>query len=203
MSIFKKIKKATSSVTKAVSNAVKSVGGGVEKIAQGKVGEGLGDIGQAAARVGLDTVTGGNKNLVDGFSGGLLTSAEGAARGNTEDLTRIGVTGGAALAGGPAAAFAVNQGFSNGGGLQGALVSGIGFVGVPGAEFIANGVTNIVGGKSKVQPSGAPMIEYAPEESYSPSAPKKSNSMLLIGGAVVGVTLILLLVFLSFRKRKR
>lgn len=84
--------KAVDNFGSAASKAVKSVGKGVEKVAQGKVSEGLGDIGQAAMRSGLDVATGGNKKLVDSLSGGLMTSAEGAARGNSKDIIKTGLT---------------------------------------------------------------------------------------------------------------
>ena len=198
MSIFKKVKKAVSKVTKPVAKAV-------EKIAQGKVAEGLGDIGQTGARMGLDIATGGNKDLVDGFSGGLLTSAENAARGNTKDIARVGVTGAATFAGGPTAGFAVNNVLSNGGSItQAALAAGSGgdmsflsdvsgFLGNnPGIAQLANSALSGLGPKSapKVVQS-APAIQTI----EVPSARGMSMGMMVgIGSAVIGAIVLILVV---------
>lgn len=137
------LKKAVKSVTKPVSKVTSAVG----KIAQGKVAEGVGDITQTAARTGLDIATGGNKGQIDGISGGLLTSAENAARGNTGDASRVGLVGGATFFGGPLAGLAVNSVLANGGTLQdagyAALLNGQG-----GEMSIFNDINGFLGGNS-------------------------------------------------------
>lgn len=192
-------------VTKAVSKVVKPVAKAVEKVAQGKVGEGLGDIGQTGARMGLDIATGGNKNLVDGFSGGLLTSAENAARGNTKDIARVGVTGAASFAGGPTAGFAVNNILANGGSItQAALAAGSGgdmsflsdvsgFLGNnPGIAQLANSALSGLGPKSapKVVQS-APAIQTIEVPSSKGMTP---NIMIGVGLAVVSLIVVMLVV---------
>jgi hypothetical protein len=197
------VSKHVKKVSSAVGSAVKSVSSGVSKIAQGKVAEGLGDIGQTAARAGLDTVTGGNKKIADQLSGGLLTSAEMAARGNTKDITRVGAVVGATVAGGPGAGMAVNGGFAAGG-FQGGLAAGLGGVGVPGAGLIAGAVSNVVGsGGGSMAPSSAPMYQapmYSPAPVYQGTSGGINNSTMIMGAAFAGVLLILVL-FLGMRRR--
>lgn len=202
------LKKAVKSVTKAVSAPIASVGKAVEKIAQGKVAEGLGDIGQTGLRTGLDTVTAGNKSLVDSYSGGLLTSAEQAARGNTKDATRVGVVGGATFFGGPMAGFAANNVFANGGNFaQAALAAGSGgemgflsdingFLGNnPALSQLANNVISGLGPKS------APKVVQQAPAVQTVEVARKGMSMGAMIGIGAGVIAVALLAVVMLRKK--
>lgn len=198
------LKKIVKSVTKPVSNVVNGVG----KIASGKISEGLGDIGQTAAGTGLDIVTGGNKKIADGLSGGLLTTAENAARGNTADIARLGVTGGAALAGGPGAALAANSAFANGGnilqaGFSGVLGSDTGlgnFLNNSALGNLASGaLSGLINGKPKPVASVPDFYPQETSSAYSPSV--KNNNMPLILG--IGALFVLLVVFMFFILKRR
>lgn len=118
MSIFKK-------AVKTVSNVAKPILKGAEKIVQGKVSEGVGDIAQTSARMGLDISTGGNRQLVNAYTGGLLDTAENAARGNTGDAAKLGVVGGATYLGGPLGFMAANSALANGGSAINAGAAGL------------------------------------------------------------------------------
>lgn len=191
------LKKIVKSVTKPVSSVVNGVG----KIASGKISEGLGDIGQTAVRTGLDVATGGNKKLVDGLSGGLLTTAEQAARGNTGDLAKIGVVAGATIAGGPGAGLMANSVISQGGNVFQAGLAGFGGTELgasPLGQLASNSLTGLFNGN----PKPAPVVQeqfVSPAISYA--TPKSSNTGLIVG-IVGGVLVLVLAMFLFIRKRR-
>lgn len=196
----KTVKKAT----KAVSSVAKSATGAVSKIAQGKVAEGLGDLGQTAARTGLDIATGGNKKIVDAYSGGLLTSAEQAARGNTSDATRVGIVGGATLVGGPMAGYTTNMVLARGGSPLEAGAAVLGAANLGGDMSILSDVGNFIssnkdligqvvdfGNKPKAAPSAAAPVAI-PQPILAPQ--DNTKMYLLAGGGVLGLILVLVLV---------
>lgn len=188
--------KAVKSVTKAASSAVSSIANGVGKVVSGDVSEGLGDIGQAAARVGLDTVTVGNKDKADALSGGLLTAAEGAARGNSEDIARVGATVAATAYGGPMGAMAVNSAFAAGGSVLDAGVSYLGGTGNTGLANVANMAKNLI------EPPKSKAVAPPPSEAwYDFAAPTsgRSNTGIYIAVGVAVITLVLILII----KRRR
>jgi len=205
------LKKAVKSVSKAVKKVSKSVTKPVESslknISKGNIGGAVGDLTSGAARMGLDVATGGNKNLVDSFSGGLLSSVESAARGNSKDIVRVGATGGATFFGGPAAGFAVNNVLSQGGNIaQAAMAAGsggemnilsdvTGFLssGNPLAQLANNAISNLTS-----SPKSAPKVSSAPavQTISVPSQSGMSTGMMMgIGAAVVGLVLVFVLVF--------
>ena len=184
----------------------------VGKIATGNVTEGLGDLGQLAARTGLDVATGGNKKLVDGLSGGLMTSAEMAARGNSSDITRLGVTGAAGLAGGPMAAMAANNAFASGGNFlqagfagltnsQGGEMSFLNDIGSflnsnPALSQIANNAITGLTQKSAPKVVSQPEVRVVEVPASQPvSAPMSKGMMVGIGAGVVGLIVVLIFAF--------
>lgn len=188
--------KAVKSAVKSVGSAVKQVAGGIGKIAQGKVGEGFGDIGETAARVGLDTVTGGNKNKVDALSGGLMSAAEGAARGNTKDIARLGITAGATAVGGPMGGLSANAVFGAGGNVLQAGLAGLGGTPMAGVASLAGGVLGNV--LNMNGPTATPQnITPTVNPSYVPGIPGTSNNnttmMLMTGGGLIAVVMVLIL----------
>lgn len=215
MGLFRKVSKAVKKATKAVSNPISQVTKSVEKIAQGKVSEGLGDLGQGAASMGLDIATGGNKKVVDQLSGGLLTSAELAARGNSKDIVRVGLTGGAALVGGAPAALMVNSAMAQGhsplqaifsAGAQGLVGDNMKISSVLSDIQSSTGInvgdvlTNLLGVKSDPQSSTG---SKAVVQGSAPSSPViiqqpsgggiNTNVMMIAGAGLVGVVLLALL----------
>lgn len=189
------LKKLVKSVTAPVEKAVQSVG----KIASGNVAEGLGDLGQLGAQTGLDIATGGNKKLVDGLSGGLLTTAEQAARGNTGDIAKIGVVAGATIAGGPSAGLMANSALSQGGNVFQAGLAGFGGTELgasPLGQLASNSLTGLFNGN----PKPAPVVQDQNALAVY-SAPQKSNTGLIIGIAG-GVLVLVLAMFLFLRKRR-
>lgn len=201
------LKKITKAVTKPISKVVSAVG----KIAQGNVAEGLGDIGQTAAGVGLDVATGGNKNTADALSGGLLTSAELAARGNSSDAARLGLVGGAAAIGGPGGAIAANSALANGGGPLSALFAASsgsqgggmdifsslnGFLGGDSAlsKLALSSLSGLAGGGSKPQP--VPVVNSSVDRTYvapAPAEPTDWKKWGMIGGGAFALILVLVL----------
>lgn len=207
----KKIGKVASKAVKSAGNVVKPVAKGVEKIAQGKIGEGVGDITSTAARVGLDIATGGNKDKVDALSGGLLSTAENAARGNTKDIGRLAVTAGAAYVGGPMAAMAVNQGFASGGGIEQAILTGVSnstgtdmdwlnqataILNNPTVSSLASSL--IPRSKPETPPSYNPVISVPSPMADSSGGGMGTNTMLMIGGGVLAFVAIL---FFALKKK--
>lgn len=188
-------------IVKSVTNPVSSVVNGVGKIASGKISEGLGDIGQTVVRNGLDIATGGNKKLVDGLSGGLLTTAEQAARGNTGDIAKLGVVAGATVAGGPVAGLMANSVISQGGNVFQAGLAGFGGTELgasPLGQLASNSLTGLFNGN----PKPAPVVQeqfVSPAISYA--TPKSSNTVLIVGIAG-GVLVLVLAMFLFLRKRR-
>jgi hypothetical protein len=160
--------------------------------------------------MGFDVATGGNKAQVDALSGGLLSSAELAARGNSKDIARVGVVAGATAAGGPSAGFAVNNVLSQGGNyLQAAMAAqaggnmsflsdGLGFLGSndPLAKLAQNAISGLTS-----SPKSAPRISSAPaiQTISVPSAQGMSTGMM-IGIGVATLALIAGL-FYFFKKR--
>lgn len=191
------LKKLVKSVTAPVEKAVQSVG----KIASGNIAEGLGDLGQLGAQTGLDIATGGNKKLVDGLSGGLLTTAEQAARGNTGDIAKLGVVAGATIAGGPGAGVMANSALAQGGNVFQAGLAGFGgteFGASPLGQLASNSLTGLFNGN----PKPAPFVQdqyMAPAISYA--TPQSSNTGLIVG-IVGGVLVLVLAMFLFIRKRR-
>lgn len=204
----KKVGKAVGSVAskavKSVGNVTKPVTSAVGKIADGKISEGLGDIGQTGARMGLDIATAGNRDKADALTGGALTSAELAARGNSKDIARVGVTGAAAVVGGPAAAMAVNGVLAQGGNI---LQAGGAAFGVPTQiTDIAGNILHMNG--PTASPSPVPIapseMNYGSSNSYSGGSSfggGSSNNTLLIIGAAFGGLLLIIVLFLGMRKR--
>lgn len=196
----KEIKKTYESVTRPV----KSFGKGLGKVAQGKVSEGLGDIGQTAARVGLDVATGGNKDKVDALTGGLMSAAEKAARGNTKDITRVAATAGAVAVGGPAGGMAVNTAFARGGNVFDAAS---GFAGSQGFGDVARIADSVTGGNISRNSSLA--NQFASQEAASsgpssiivPPTPMQKDNTLLIAGGFGGIALIIT-IFIFMKKSR-
>jgi hypothetical protein len=198
---------AVSKAVKTVGNVTKPVTNGIGKIAQGKVAEGVGDITQTAARTGLDIATGGNKKIVDAYSGGFLTSAEQAARGNTKDAARLGLVGGAAVVGGPGAAYATNMALANGASpiLAGASILGAGNFG--GNMSLISDVGSFINSNKDLigqvvdfgnKPKAAPQPSYAPAAIPQPIyQPDNTKMLLMAGGGFLGLILVLVLVLRS------
>lgn len=194
---FKEVKKAVSKVSDAVSSAVSDTGAGLTKIREGNIAEGLGDIGQTAARTGFDTVTGGNKDLADMASSGAISRAESAARGNTKDIASTGAVVGAAFAGGPAAAMAMNQGIATYGGLNAQTIlnaTAIGMGGNAGAIVgkIADAFTpkpNMSGASVWEQGYESMQSGYDAGVGYAKENPL--GAVLLFGGLAVSTLLVI------------
>lgn len=195
--------KAKDTVTKPLEKVVNGVG----KMASGDFKEGFGDITSTAANVGLDIVTGGNKGKVDALTGGLMTSAENAARGNLKDGIRVGATTGATIFGGPAAGMAVNTAFANGGNIIDAgkmYATSQGFGGV--ANIASNALDKTLGISGNLGIGGPQVLTNVPSVSASPvqytpseNPNKKDNTFLYIamGG---GFLMIILLIVLQRKK---
>lgn len=192
------LKKVVKSVTKPLAKVTTAVG----KIAQGKVAEGLGDIGQTAASTGLDIATGGNKKIADSLSGGLLTTAEQAARGNSGDIAKIGVVAGATVVGGPGAGMAANQILAQGGNALQAAMGGASVAGVPGVD-LAGAVLNKLNPQKAPKMPGAPDVieDYFPRDYSGESGGSSKYTMIVAGAAVLVVLLIG--VFFLIKKGKR
>lgn len=191
-----------SSAKKAVSKATKTVTGSIKKISKGDIKGGIGDLSEGAATMGLDIATGGNKKLVDAYSGGLLSSAEGAARGNSTDLTRLGIVGGATVLGGPAAGFALNQVMARGGSEQEILTGLASAGGYGGLATAIDYAGNAVSYSNKPSPAPAALRAQDPGISYAPSGGGGSDTTkyLMIGGGAFAI-LISILFFVSMRRK--
>lgn len=194
------LKKIVKSVTKPIEKAVQTVAA-IPKDPLGSISS----LAKQAANVGIDVATGGNKNLVDGLTGGLASSAVNAAGGDTKDIARIGVTGGAALVGGPGAAIAANQILASGGNpLQAAMAAAqggdMGFLGGigdflnsnPGIQQLANNAL------SGIMPKSAPVVQTVAPAVQTIEVPGKAagmsqGMMLGIGAGVLGLVLVLVL----------
>lgn len=193
--------KAVDNAMSAVSKSVKDVGKGIEKVGQGKIGEGLGDIGETYARTQLDLLTGGNKSKVDDLSGGLLTSYEGAMRGNTKDIARVGLTAGAAyLTGGVLAPMAVNMAMASGGDAVDGAIAGVssGIASSTGSSGLGSVVKNVLNGiTGKSEPSrGIASIddsEMMTSAFYQESSTgNQDKNLLYMGGGLFALLLIIL-----------
>lgn len=207
--VVKAVGKVASSAVKSVGSVASGIVNGVGKVAQGKVGEGLGDIGQTAARMGLDIVTVGNKSTVDKLTGGIMTTAEEAARGNSKDIVRLGATATAAVYGGPTAAMAANSVFAGGGNILQAGLAGVtnsqggemgwlddigGFLNNnPGLSQLAN---NAISG---LIPKSAPKVQTVAPAVQTIEIPGSRQGMstgMIVGiaGGALGLVLVLVLV---------
>lgn len=206
--ITKKIGKVATKATKAVSNPIKQIAAGTGKVIGGDVKGGLGDIGAAGTRMGLDIATAGNRKTADALSGGALTAAEGASRGNTADIARLAVTGGAAFVGGPAGGMAANQFFASGNlTTQNALASGaqiaLGSDSMSWLGDIKEKTGFDVGGllsqvvDSQLNPKkdkGDPGLVAGPQQPVFVQAPSDNKMIYIAGGvAVLGLFAVLLL----------
>lgn len=198
-----KVKKAAKKAYDSVRKPVKSIGKGLEKVAQGKVSEGFGDIGQTAARVGLDVATGGNKDKVDALTGGLMTAAEKAARGNSKDIVRVGATVGALAGGGPGGAMAVNSAFGQGGNVFDAAST---FAGSQGFGDIARVADTVTGGAISRNSSLANQFSRQEAASSGPSSiivppqPIQKDNTLLIAGGIGGAALLITIILMQKRR---
>lgn len=140
-------------------------------------------------RSGLDVVTGGNKALVNDLTGGLMDSAEGAARGNSKDIIKTGLTGvgvvmGANAIGGlmnptPAPINATGVSSLVGGSSSMGFLDNIDFGGI---------LTNLVNSKINPQTSqGNGLSAQQVQMQNSLAQTEQQNKMLMIGLGVLGV----------------
>ena len=201
-SVSKVVKKTTDSVSKPLVSSLK-------RLSKGDLKGGIGDLTSGATRIGLDIATGGNKKLVDGFSGGLLSSAEGARRGNLKDIVRTGVTATAAYFGGPMTAMAINQKFASGQKVQNIALdyakenSGMDMSFLNQAnDFLSNPVvSSYLTNRSPKRPPKVPVPVISVDNPMEDQNDKGISSKMLLyfgGGAVV----LFLIVFLIIRRKK-
>lgn len=157
-----------------------------------------------------NVLTLGQGKTIDAFTGGGFSSFQGAFRGNTKDIARVGLTAGAAALTGGSGAFLVNKAFASGAspleaGLAGAtgIEEGSSMSWLKELGDIANSpaVSGLVGARRKPSPapaqeSSAPQIVYA-----APApAPKQmdNKTKYMIGG---GIAAFLFLLFYGKNKR--
>lgn len=199
--------KAIDNTVKAAVAVTNGINTGLSKVADGKISEGIGDIGQTGARMGLDIATGGNKSTVDALTGGTLSMAELAARGNTGDASKLAITGAAAYAGGPQAAMTTNaliqqnglttsslaqSGYStllgsnamNIGNILGDIQNSTGF-------NAAQTLSSLLGIKNDPSTaSGVSVVPQQPQVIAMPSMGGDNSKLLLFGGLGIAALLV-------------
>lgn len=184
-----------SSVVKSVSRAVKKASKSVSKTVS-KAAQGASNLSGTVASKTLDVATLGQKDLVNGLTGGAVTSLEGVYRGNSADIARLGATGAAFAVGGPAGAFAANNLLASGASLE--------QVGLAALSQYSPGLGTLASQFIKPPSSGTNPTGYIarPEQVYSgidDSRISTKEILIAVGVAILG---IFLLIFFLKKKGK-